>query len=342
MATHPFGSPAMKTGRNAVSRRFRPFSAVQGFLGLLFPVLFLVILWKGVPPARELWRQPRIPMAGLLRFTACYLVWTGLRGLRYWLLLGRPRGALPTVLGITFVHHAAIDLFPFRAGVAVYPILVRIRLRQRWRGILASLTGASFGDALAATGMLAWLHPGGLTWGLTAACLGVLIVGAAYRRELTRRFRKRHRLALNPRSWSWRAWTWGSVLYSRHLFRSLPAWFVVSAAVIAVKFTGLADLFHTWRQVQGAPALPPITLFLAVMFAELSREIPWHGWLHFGTWEWAWAAVAGSREVLPYAFLAHLSYEAVVLLAALPALAMLGLRPRRVLPGLPPGHNRVH
>lgn len=293
-------------------------------------------LWWGFPETREVWEAPRIPWATVGLFAVCYVLWTGLRGLRYWLLLDGPTAVAPPVVAIAYVHHAAIDFLPFRSGVLTYPVLTRFLTGLRWRRILASMVGASLGDALATAVYLAWVLPPEV--GLAVGLLVVLLVGIGVGsgRVVRASFRRRHRIGRARFRLGWWVGLGLSLVFPRRDFRRWGLWAVLSLALVTLKYVGLTLLYHGWVEVYGEKPLALPRLFQALVVAELSRELPLHSWLHLGTWELAWLAVAGSGAQASVALVTHVTYEAVVLLSAVPAalyLTRVRAERRRLLPG---------
>ncbi|MCS7312454.1 MAG: hypothetical protein NZ742_06030, partial [Acidobacteria bacterium] len=67
------------------------------------------VLWFGFPETRRIWEAPSPPWEVIGLFAGFYVLWTGLRGIRYWLLLGSSVTFGRPVVAIAYVHHAAID-----------------------------------------------------------------------------------------------------------------------------------------------------------------------------------------------------------------------------------------
>ncbi|GBC85495.1 hypothetical protein HRbin11_01945 [bacterium HR11] len=289
-------------------------------------------LWFGFPETRRIREAPGPPWAAIGWFAGCYVLWTGLRGVRYWLLLGGPATVGRPVVAIAYVHHAAIDFLPFRSGVLTYPVLSRFLTGMRWRRILASMVGASLGDVLATALYLQWFLPwevGLALWGLTACLVGL---GVSFRRFVPTWFRRRHRMRRDRFRAGWWAWVGLSLIFQRRTPGQWGLWAALSVAIVTLKYVGLTVLYHGWVTAYGMPSVSVSTLFQALVAAELSREIPLHGWLHLGTWELAWLAVTGSEAQAPVALLTHVTYEAVILLSALPAALYLAFSEGRPLP----------
>jgi len=312
-------------------------SPVWRWLPLVVTAAAVSVLWFGFPETQRIWEAPSPPWEAIGVFAGCYVLWTGLRGVRYWLLLGGPGAVGQPVVAIAYVHHAAIDFLPFRSGVFTYPVLTRFLTGARWRRILASMVGASLGDVLATVLYLQWFLPWGVGLAVGVLAAGLVGLGVSFRRVVLTWFRRRHRMSRGRFRTGWWAWAGLSLLFQRRSLRDWSLWAILSVAIVTLKYAGLTVLYHGWVTAYGAASVSVPTLFKALVAAELSREIPLHGWLHLGTWEIVWLAVTGSEAQAPVALLTHVTYEAVILLSALPAALYLALRRSgRHRPHMPP------
>ncbi|MCS7313806.1 MAG: hypothetical protein NZ742_12975 [Acidobacteria bacterium] len=188
------------------------------------------------------------------------------------------------------------------------------------------MVGAGLGDGLATALYCQWFFPWEvvLTLGvLTASWIGL---GLSFRRVVSAWFRRRHRMSRGRFQSGWWACVGLSLIFQRRTLRDWSLWAVLSFAIVTLKYVGLILLYHGWVTAYEAASVPVPTLFKALVASELSREIPLHGWLHLGTWEIAWLAVTGAEAQAPVALLTHITYEAVILLSALPAALYLALQ----------------
>ncbi len=292
-------------------------------VSLIVTVAAIACLVAIAPDVRRILAVRTIPFAHLLGFIGCFLLWTGARSVRYYLLLRRPPRSGARLLAITWAHHAAVHAIPLHAGVLAYPVLVRRYIGSRWRHIWISMIGSTLGDGLAMGVLLFAVTEGTLRWALLATIGSVLVVLTAVPGWAQKWFRRRHQL---PRRWfrtvwwSLKALTLGGPYWWR---RNGLVWMGLSLCIIAAKYAGLGLLYTGWADVLHAPRMPIAQTVVAFFIAEISRELPVSAWLHLGTWEIAWTLAAGTRSAIPAVVWTHLSYEVVVLFWA--GLGLLGV-----------------
>lgn len=309
--------------KNSLFNRFSKRSRQLIFLGISVLFIIEVICFIFSHPLD--WASVHIPWLEIFAFLGAYVTWTGLRGIRYWLLLDKPKGFLVPILTITYVHHAAIDVIPWRGGVFAYPLLTKYVTGLRWRRVLSSLVESTLGDGVVAYLGLTILAPETLRLFLIMTALLFFVCGVQLPRLIIRIFRHRHHVSLLIKRGIQYCILALHLIYSYPLRKHSALWFGLSLLIVFIKFTSLTWLLSAWIKATGFPSLTFFSLTVSLMIAELSREIPLHTWLNIGTWEFAWLVVIRDVNRLPSAFLAHASYEIAVLLSALPAAVYLAI-----------------